>query len=108
MSNGKGVCFPKLVAGRLAMPFFPSLLLYVLIVCRPGGEKKDVEDRAGWHALKARMGGEADCCLFASPSKYVFIHYWYCEGKESGDNGQPRHSPMITRRSARYKINSTG
>ena len=43
VSNGKGLCFPKLVVAPLVMPSFPSLLLYVLIVCSRGNERGEME-----------------------------------------------------------------
>ena len=73
VSNGKGLCFPKLVVAPLVMPSFPSLLLYVLIVCSRGNERGEMERTEHGACVESKDGGERDCCLFALPSKYSLL-----------------------------------
>ena len=48
VSNGKGLCFPKLVVAPLVMPSFPSFLTSLRVDCVLSGERegRDGTDRA--------------------------------------------------------------
>ena len=72
VSNGKGLCFPKLVVAPLVMPSFPSLLLYVLIVCSRGNERGEMERTEHGACVESKDGGERERLLSVCAPLKIF------------------------------------
>ena len=74
VSNGKGLCFPKLVVAPLAMPSFPSFLTSLRVDCVLSGEREGGEMERTEHGacVESKDGGERDCSLSVCPPLKIF------------------------------------